>query len=284
MSSPAVQTEAIFLLDRNVVSLIKDAVAGKTQTDAKKQAYLEWLRTLDVPVHSISPLLSTMEGEKGYEDSIREKAASLEKETYAVGQFFKCASTDAAHLLGFRDSVAGLFTGMKESLWDERADFLIKAAPLVAQKVAVSKRRGLENELVQLARATGLAANDAIVILFLACLYGSDAARRVIKPAKPSVHNVLTDLHAIPRVGMVKAIAKQLPSPLRVRLLTRDEGLFDVLKHMRIVRPRFATANRLEMQIEYRPALFPALAAADAFALLQRLEDAATSNTSSGAI
>ncbi|MBR8058926.1 hypothetical protein [Burkholderia dolosa] len=173
---------------------------------------------------------------------------------------------------------------MKESLWDGRADFLIKAAPLVAQKVAVSKRRSVENELVQLAQATGLAANDAIVILFLACLYGSDAARRVIKPAKPSVHNVLTDLHAISRVGMVKAIARQLPSPLRVRLVTRDEGLFDVLKHMRIVRPRFATANRLEMQIEYRPALFPALAAADAFALLQRLEDAATSNTSSGAI
>ncbi|MBR8058927.1 hypothetical protein [Burkholderia dolosa] len=102
MNSPAVQTEAIFLLDRNVVSLIKDAVAGKTQTDAKKQAYLEWLRTLDVPAHSISPLLSIMEGEKGYEDSIREKAASLEKETHAVGLFFECASTDAAHLLGFR--------------------------------------------------------------------------------------------------------------------------------------------------------------------------------------
>ncbi|MCX5541471.1 hypothetical protein M3A49_18530 [Paraburkholderia sp. CNPSo 3076] len=274
MSSAYVQTKALFLLDRNVISLIKHAIAGRAQPDPKKQAYLEWLRTLDVPEHSLSPLLSIMEGEKKGEDSTEEKAACLETETGAIGQFFRQASTDAAYLRGRKDSVAGLFTGMKESQWDERANFLVKAAPLIAQKVARRERPRVENELVRLALLTGLAANDPIVVLFLACLYGSDAARKVIKPTEPNTHNVLADVHSISRVAMVKAVARQFPIRLRVRFLTLDEGLFDVLQHMRIVQPRFTSTGGLAMYIRFSPAHFPELAAADSIALLQRLEDA----------
>lgn len=91
-------TETLLLLDRNAVAILKDAVAGKPQPDEKKQAALEALRALDVPEHSFSPLLSIIEGEKGREDTVDEKAGCLEKETDVIGAFFTRANTDAAHL------------------------------------------------------------------------------------------------------------------------------------------------------------------------------------------
>lgn len=280
MTTSPISTETVLLLDRNAVALIKDAVAGKPQTDEKKRAALDALRALDVPEHSISPLLSIIEGERGREDTADEKAGCLEKETDVAGQFFRQANTDAAHLNGLKQVAAELFAGMKESLWNERANFLMKAAPLVVQKVPENKRQGVEGKLVQLANACGLAPNDGIVILFLACLYGSDAARKVIKPTRPNAYNVLSDLHVIPRLGMVKAVAGMLPRPVKVRFWTLDEGLFGVLSHVDIVESRFAADGELQMEVRYNPTLFPDLiTGADdtsaAIAMLQRIAHAA---------
>lgn len=269
------KTETLFLLDRNAVSLIKDAVAGREPPNAKKFADLATLRAIDVPQHGISTLLSIMEGAHGNADSVGEKAACLVEETDAITQFFLRARTDVVHLRVLSNVVAQIFTGLQESQWDERAHFLVKAAPFVVQKVAERKRRDVENELVRLALESGLAANDVIVMFFLSCLYGNDAARRVIKPNKPNAYNVLSDVHSISRVGMVKAAAGQLRRPIKVRFHTLDEGLQGVLQHVGIVRPRFTSAGGLEMQIRYGLRLFPELPAADSLALLQRLEDTA---------
>lgn len=65
MNSYPYQTPVFLLLDRNVVALIKQAVTGGKQRDPRKQAYVDALRTLDVPENSVSPILSIMEGERG---------------------------------------------------------------------------------------------------------------------------------------------------------------------------------------------------------------------------
>jgi hypothetical protein len=263
-------TPTIFLLDRNVVALIKDSAGDSNQRDTKKRAYLDWLRTLDVPENGFSPLLSIMEGEKGYADSAVEKAACLETEADAVGRFFTRASTDAAQLRLVGDGVAAMLSALQESQWNERATFFTSAAPLVVQKVARRQRQRVEEELIRLATVSGLATDDAIVMLLLACLYGSDAARRVVKPARPNAYNVLSDLHVISRVGLIKAVAQQSPVPVRVRFLTLDEGLFGILEHIGIVRPRLTATDGWAMQIRYSPALFPLLSAADSIAMLRR--------------
>ncbi|MDR0242905.1 MAG: hypothetical protein LBJ65_15015 [Burkholderia sp.] len=276
MNARPVQRPIIFLLDRNVVALIKDAVAGGRPHDARKQAYLDGLRALDVPENSMSPILSIMEGEKGHEDSAEEKAECLEKEADAVGQFFKRASTDAVYLRAHTDLASALFAGWRERQWADRTTFFSAVAQLVAQKVAEQERRRVEDELVRRAVAAGLAPDDAVLMVMLSCLYGCDAARRVLKPTKPNAHNVLHDIHVISRVGMIKAVAQQSPFPINVRFLTLDQGLFGILEHIRIVRPRITAAGGPKMQIGYSPALFPALSTADANALLKRCTSAAS--------
>lgn len=169
---------------------------------------------------------------------------------------------------------------MKEQLWNERADYLTQAAPLVVQKVAENERRAVEDQLVQLSERCELAADDPIVMLFLACLYGSDAARKVIKPARPNAYNVLCDLHVIPRVGMVKAVAATLPHRVKVRFWTLDEGLDAVLSRVDIVLSHFTVDGELQMQLRYNPELFPELIndegdPAAAIAMLHRVAAAA---------
>ncbi|MDN7683903.1 hypothetical protein [Burkholderia cenocepacia] len=276
MNAQPIPRPVVFLLDRNVVAIIKDAIAGGKRHDARKQAYLDGLRALDVPGNTMSPILSIMEGERGYEDSAEEKAECLKKEVDAVGQFFKHASTDAVYLRAHSDDAAALFAGWRESQWADRATFFLAAAELVAQKVAAHERRRVEDELVRRAVAAGLATHDAILMVLLSCLYGCDAARRVIKPTKPNARNVLHDIHVISRVGMIKAVAQQSPFPINVRFLTLDQGLLGILEHIRIVRPRITAAGDPEMQVGYSPALFPVLSTADANALLRRCTSAAS--------
>lgn len=282
MVTPIIQTQAIWLLDRNAVAILKDAVAGKPQTDAKKAEALERLRALDVPQNSITPLLSIIEGERGREDTVEEKVGCLEKETDVVGDFFKQAGNDAVYLDGQKLSVAALFAGVRESLWEERAEFLLQAAPLVVQKVPVAKRFGVENQLIALARGCELSPNDGVVMLFLACLYGSDAARKVLKPNRPHTYNVLSDLHVIPRIGMIEAVARMQPSPLEVHFWTLDDGLATVKSHICIAESRISEEGELQMKVAYLPPLFPDLVKGDddsaAIAMLHRIADAAASH------
>ncbi|CAH2778759.1 MAG: hypothetical protein CBARDMAM_0966 [uncultured Caballeronia sp.] len=138
-------------------------MSSKEQPDEKKQATLEALKAIDLPQYSVSPILSIMGGEKGREDDADQKVLCLETKTDVIGQFFKLVNTDVAHLGGLKNFAAEFFAGIKESQWENRADYLTKAAPLVVQKVATENRRGVEDRLVEL--ATGLAANDAIMML-----------------------------------------------------------------------------------------------------------------------
>jgi hypothetical protein len=84
MNATNVQTDTLFLLDRNVVSVLKIAIAGNEQKGEKEQRMLDFLRGVDSPQYAISPLPSLMEGEHGREDNVTEKTKQVEKETEAV--------------------------------------------------------------------------------------------------------------------------------------------------------------------------------------------------------
>lgn len=265
------QATTLVLLDRNVVSLIKRVVDGGSPRDKTECAALEKLKSLDRPEMRFSPLLSSIEGEKGREDSVEEKAVCVEKEAVALGRFFKNAGTDSSYLGERRDLAAEVFAGSIESLWTERTDFLLKAASLIAQKVGQLERRAVEEKLITFARASKLAADDALTVLCIACLYGSEDARKVLKPHKPNAYNVLSDLHVISRVGMVKAVVDTLTLQVKVRFETLDLGLRGVLSKVRIVSSELRPDGSVQICIRYLPALFPELPEAGVVDLLNRL-------------
>ncbi|TDB43248.1 hypothetical protein [Photorhabdus luminescens] len=103
----------MYLLDRNVVNLIKNVVAGKELTDKRKLHYVQFLRRIDTPMSYISPLLSIIEGECGREDNAEEKANCQKEESEALRQFFSIANIDSDHLDALRDC----FTTERAGQW-----------------------------------------------------------------------------------------------------------------------------------------------------------------------
>ncbi|WP_116603024.1 hypothetical protein [Cupriavidus alkaliphilus] len=272
MNSINVQTDTLFLLDRNVLSVIKVAIDGNEQKGEKEQRMLDFLRRIDVPQYAISPLPSLMEGEHRREDNVTEKAQQLEKEAEAVSRFFRAARTDSEYLKSARDIFARIFAGLREVDWDARAAFRTKAVPLIIDPVAPAARRAVEDTFAELAISGGLERTDGIVVMFVACLYGNRDARKVLKPTKPdATYNVLSDIHLIPRIALIKSVARELPIQLKVRFLTLDGGLEQVLENVRIVQPEVTGDGKLQMQVRYLPQLFTELSEDDAIDLLNRL-------------
>ncbi|WP_434526406.1 hypothetical protein [Photorhabdus asymbiotica] len=261
----------MYLLDRNVVNLIKNVVAGKELTDKRKLYYVQFLRRIDTPMSYISPLLSIIEGECERENSAEEKAACQEKESEALRQFFSVANIDSDQLDASRDDCAACFTTYREGQWGAREVFFRQAVQFIATKVSKNKRSAIEQNLICAARSAGLSANDSLLILCLACLHGNDDARKVINPHCPNAYNVLNDLHVISRIGLIKAIAKQSGIPMITRFITMDQGLERVLSNVRIVETDLRDVHSVQMKLRYLPELFPELDHARYCALMTKL-------------
>jgi hypothetical protein len=262
-----------YLLDRNDVSLIKDSVAGDKSFDIGKQEFLKYLRGIDNPEDYVSPILSIMEGEHGREDTPIEKENCLSKEVNAVRAFFGFAKTDSIFLSEASQIFCAVFTQYREGGWISREFYLENAVSFIKNIVSKADRKSIEEKLLSLSEKAKLSPFDPVVVLCLACLYGSNPARRLIKPNKLNSYNTLSDLHTISRVAMIRAVAQGCNSPLRVRLVTRDQGLNDVLEQVRISRCRVDSDGNLQTEIKYLPGLFPELSIHDYRSLLRKLRE-----------
>lgn len=278
LTTPNVQTETLFLLDRNVVSVIKEANAGNPQKGPKQQDMLERLREIDLPQNAISPLLSLIEGEVAREANPSEMLAGLNKETRALATFFHLASTDSAFLRNAAYTFVHVFTGLREAKEDERAQLLLQGSRLVVEVVAPARRREIEKKLCEMADALQLERGDPALILLVARLYGSNAARKVVKPnelVRPNgadkVRNVLADIHLVAFIGTIRAVARQLQISVGIEFLTLDEGLDHVLRSIDIDDSTVIHDGGSSMKLRYLPPLFPELPEEDAIALVARI-------------
>lgn len=261
----------LFLLDRNAVSCIKDANAGKEPVDEKKRNLLERLRNLDQVGLRISPLLSIIEGEKGRADTVEEKAACVFKEAGALELFYRNAQVDSELL---RDNVgltSETFAGRIEEFWGLREEFLNFAFPQLGGGVPKEKRAAIEAMLIAEARRIGLQAGDPALMLNLAALYGGRAARELLKPTKTKLYNALSDLHVISRLGLMLAVARKLQTTLSIEVVTLDQGLDGVLRSIELVDQTPAKGGALKHHVRYSASLFDELSRDEAIDVMERV-------------
>ncbi|MGF7191823.1 hypothetical protein JOE11_004896 [Robbsia andropogonis] len=272
MISINIPTQTLFLLDRNVVSVIKDEVAGRKQKGENEQRMLESLKEKDAPQYAFSPLVSLTEGEHGREDGRAEKIKQLEKETAVVARFFSFARTDSMFLTFAKYAFAQIFAGLQEASWEAQAAYRTKAASVISNPVAPALRRYAEDRLIELARSEGLEKTNPVVALSIACLYGNRNARKVLKPTKPdAAYNVLSDLQIIAWIASVKAVARTMSAELEVCFLTLDGGLEQVLNNIRVVESQLNGDAGVQARLDYLPLLFTELGEDDAKDLINRL-------------
>lgn len=260
-SKAAMSTTKLYLLDRNVVSIIKDAISGVQPSDPKKMRMLNKLTEIDTSTSAISCILSLIEGQKGRDESYDEKVACLQKETAAIKSFFRFAATDSNTLQSRKTDFASTFTEYREEDWGVHDAFLLEACPLLRDKAPEAKRDSIKKAIIQSARTKGIYVGHITVVMCLSCLYGSDAARGILKPHKvtDSAFNVLNDVFSLSRISLIKAIAQaQGMVGLGIEFLTLDESLSVFLFGIQ-VRKASLTSSSLSQTVEYGDSLFPLL-------------------------
>jgi hypothetical protein len=254
-------TKTLYLLDRNVVSIIKDSVDEKEQKDVKKLEMLCKLKEIDVASNAVSPILSLIEGQIGREESFEEKLACLNKETSALEKFFAFARTDSTSLQQSDKQFSLIFSEYREEDWEEYESFLHESSNLLLNKVGADKRLATRKAIIDAARKHGIYSGHIVVAACLSCLYGCDAARDTLKPHKsPAItFNVLNDLLALSRISLIIAVARQQGvSGLKIKFLTLDEGLREFLEGILIYDVKI-TASGVNQKVKYHKSLFPLL-------------------------
>lgn len=253
----------LFFLDRNVVDLIKGFNSGRKITDPKKIAKLNFLREIDTARSLVTPILSMIEGQKGRKESFQEKLDIAEKETEAVRAFFAKARTDSETIQGLKPEFASAFSEHSEEDWGNVENFLREACPFIANKITKNDRAAAELEILSAAEKNNVPAGHLAVALCLGCLYGSDAAREVIKPGriKEKTHNVMSDINIVPKISLVKALMAMIGiDDIEIAYVTCDEGLEKVLDCIQVVDIRFnENKGEILQKIRYGKALFPSL-------------------------
>jgi hypothetical protein len=261
----------LYLLDRNAVSVIKTSNAGKAQKDARKESLLRKLKGIDTPSNWVSPLLSVLEGRKGKPDSVNEKRECLCEESDEIRRFFKSALTDSDFLESSEIDLAGSFADVRGNVWKARADFLQLSLPLVAVEKKLFLRSAIETQIIDLARTNGLLRGDPTLLIVLACLYESQDARRLLKPTKENIFNVLSDIYVIRHIGFLKSQFKRSGLSIRIAFVSDDKGLSKVLSLVTIAKSEVSADNELCLTMRYEAELFPALSKEQYLKLMQRV-------------
>jgi len=257
----------LILLDRNAVIAVKKNINGE-EVEIKR---LCELRKLDKQRHFISPILSMIEGQSGRRESTQELESTLEKESEAIGSFFKRARTDTAFFKNTKNSRAfsDIFSNHIEHAWEHYISFIKNVQISLYQPVSPRERLNVENLLFALAEEHEVQVSHPVLLVALAVLYGHKGARKVMEP-KPNykttdleqeaAYNVVSDLIVISRLGQIRLVMSEGERNYSyVKFFTFDKGLSSVLKAIKINSEKSLSSGGVSLKISCHRSLFPDL-------------------------
>ena len=162
--------KTIYLLDRNVVSLIKDSNNNKQQTDKNKISMLNRLRKIDRKTSSISPMLSIIEGQTGSAESPDKMTETIKVEALALKKFFIKASTDSYFFNINKDSISEIFVDSDNKYKKKYDLFISECSSLLIDKPKNEKKGKVRDEFIEIAKKHDVPIGHGIQYFFAAYL------------------------------------------------------------------------------------------------------------------
>jgi hypothetical protein len=222
----------------NVTKLSRNTVEG----DARRTAWVNYLKRLDKPHNSFSYLLALAEkvNDSSGELSDAQLREQLLRDIAALRTFF--VNAGVIELDEFLTGYAQEFRETPhELLQDAYIQFLRIANDRFALGNAVARPLRLRKaeEILKEADALSIGRQHPVVLVTLACLYGNTSARKVMKfkadAARFDAENALADIMIIARFLQRKLEIEQLGREGEVRFvrcifLTDDDGLAGILR------------------------------------------------------
>lgn len=189
--------DRLHVFDRSVVSRLRAPVRSESDQ--------YWISQLDSPDITINPIFAATEENSRRTPSREEFVQEYFKAEAVVRSYLPSAS-----LIPHTEKTVSDSYALIEDIFERRSretEFLLKAAPLVVQRVSVSDLISRERQIVSLAHSHGLTGGSLSLLAVLSCLYESDAGvpiapgRGVLKPktlyTADMAHNCLSDLLAL---------------------------------------------------------------------------------------
>lgn len=255
----------IVFLDRNVISTIKDHLLGN-EVETKR---LSKLRELDTPNTVISAVFSIMEGQSGKLESIDKMLVTLKEGYKAIGGFFKKAHSDKKYLYKNIDVFLDAFCGEQEESWTKYEMLLKYVKKELYQPMKKANRKFHKEKILSLAKENNIPNGHPVLMCCLALLYGSEDARKIIKPKKIcshetehiDVYNSLSDLMILSRISNARAAFKRSlgVNSAVLKYLTFDKGLAGFLSKIDLINSTFVGEEITQSTTVYKMELFPYL-------------------------
>ncbi|MDO3624439.1 hypothetical protein Q3O98_25535 [Ralstonia pseudosolanacearum] len=255
---------ALYLLDKNIVEDISGSLRGVSSPGVRIA------RAIDRKGNMVSPILAIMEGSFRQPQRADETDQSLAEDTQVVGMFYRHARTDANALVDLRMGMS-IILGAH---WREKITRLMPLTAelqrLLARTYSVVDARGAFQQIVALCRMHAVEFVHPVVTCAVACLYGHDGARKVLKPAQNPTegdsYNAMADIRMLMETAYIRRLWQQAAPRENVTLYSRDKNLNEFAKAIRIVVDQSTPLSDLNMEVvsftsTISEALFPNLAA-----------------------
>ena len=146
------KNKKIYLLDRNVISLIKDCNNLKRQNDKKKINMLNRLRKIDRSTSFISPMISIIEGQTGSAESTDKMKKTIEVEALVLEKFFRKAKIDSDFLNNYKNNISKIFPDSDNKYKKKYDLFLQETITLLIDKPKPEKKLEVRNKIIEIAK------------------------------------------------------------------------------------------------------------------------------------
>ena len=192
------------LPDRNVISSIRQIKDNKLRDNTKATDW--WLKFYKESDFTINPLLYAFEGQYQRFPNYTEFCKSFDEASDELKEYFPKAKIIRYPNDEIYQKVYELLIEVSEQNISEQ-EFLINAAPLVANRVSDKELNKTQNAIDDLAEKYGILGESLLYYLIVSCLYdpkdgsGYLPARRILKPkenyTKEKAYNAIADVNAI---------------------------------------------------------------------------------------
>jgi hypothetical protein len=228
----------IFMLDKNIVSLIQSKNDGKTKTKDQIEM-LQLLKRHDKSIYRFSSLSSAIEGRKKQKESKIESINTVDYETQILKSFFKKAKTDAHILKSNESNFSEVFSQYNVLHNQEKYKSVLKKYYELREKyvekgsIPLNKKEAFSFELLEYIEAQDIAKENPIIsIIFLAINQIIDNKYidnpcNVLKLKKgksldENIHNIYSDL-SIP--NLISRLEFEGKGDIKITFLTLDKAL-----------------------------------------------------------
>lgn len=221
------------LVDRCVTIAARELATNPDREDMREESW--WLQQLNSSRFALNAILCAAEGWTTSIPTFEAFVTELVEHTEILTKAFPLAKV-IRHPPEYFAPMFEIVTATRERHARE-ASFLAEVAPLLVNRVAASRSRKVENQVVDLAKTNLLLPHSIVVLAALSCLYEPQdgehprIGRGVLKLTSDygpeQIHNTLADIRSLEYLSVASGIGNA-----SVGFCTRDKALAAFWTHL----------------------------------------------------